>query len=330
MPVTIEDVASAANVSVTTVSHVFSGKRPVSEATKARVRDAARRLGYRPSAIAQSLRVQRTDTVMIILPDITNPFYPDFARGAQDVLRAAGYHSLLGNTDGLAAEELRFLEEAYSRRVDGVIFMGFRLASDELLTFTEAGLALVTVGPSLPGKLVDSVRFDDEAGARRAVEYLLSTHESVAFISGEQDAPVSVSRRAGYDAALRAAGRRTPDGYVVAADFTRVGGRAGMRELLAHPVPPTAVFCANDLVAMGALDVLKERGLRVPEDVAIVGCDDIELASVVTPKLTTVRHPAAELGRQAAALLVSRMSKDFNGSGREVVIGTELILRESA
>ena len=330
MPVTIEDVASAAGVSVTTVSHVFSGNRPVSEDTRSRVRAVARSLGYRPSAIAKSLRAQRTDTVMIILPDITNPFYPEFARGAQDVLRAAGYHSLLGNTDGLAAEELAFLEDAHSRRVDGVIFMGFRLTSSDLEPFVKAGLSVVSVGPASPGAGIDSVRFDDFGGARRAVEYLLQHHTDVAFINGDLDAPVSASRRRGYTAALQGAAVEPRPGYVVSTGFTRAGGRAAMRELLAHPMPPSAVFCANDLLALGALDVLHERGLRVPDDIAIVGCDDIELASAVTPALTTVRHPASELGRQSAALLLSRMTKEFSGPGREIVIGTDLIVRESA
>ena len=330
VPVTIEDVALAAEVSVTTVSHVFSGNRPVSAATQARVRETATRLGYRPSAIAKSLQAQRTETAMIVLPDITNPFYPDFARGAQDVLRAGGYHSLMGNTDGLASEERAFLEEAHSRRVDGVIFVGFRLPAAELSTFADAGLAVVSVGPLMPDGPIDTVRFDDEEGARMAVAHLLETHEAVAFINGESDAPVSAARRHGYDDALRAAGREAQEGYVISTGFTRAGGRAAMRELLAHPQPPSAVFCANDLVAIGAMDVIHEHGLRVPANVAVVGCDDIELAGAATPPLTTVRHPAAELGRQAAALLLSRMTKEFNGPGRHVISPTELVVRRSS
>ncbi len=327
----IEDVAVASGVSVTTVSHVFSGKRPVNKATRLRVEEVAQRLGYRPNAIAQSLRKRRTNTVMLVVPDITNPFYPAFARGAQDGLRQHGYLSLLCNTDGRADEERAFLEEAAARRLDGVIVFGFQLHGDELARFCELGLSIVSIGPPVRGTPIDSVTADDARAARDATSYLLDqTDGPVALIDGARGTPVADMRRSGYLQAHTERGLRPARGAAVFTDFTRAGGAAGMRTLLQRRTPPRAVFCANDLLAIGALDVLHEHGLRVPDDVAVVGCDDIEAAAMVTPPLTTVCNPTGELGARSSELLVSRMSGEYTGPGRHVVVPHRLILRASA
>ncbi len=329
--VTIETVAAEAGVSVTTVSHVFSGHRPVGEATRLRVVQVAKRLGYRPNAVAKSLRLSRTDTVMLIIPDITNPFYPALARGAQDVLRRAGYHSLLCNTDADEDEERSFLDEAVARRVDGVIFMGFRVPPADLLAFADVGLPVVNLGAPPGGGAVDSVRFDDRNSARDATAFLLDRASgAVGHIGGNPGAPVAEERLAGFRQAYAERGLVPEPDLVVETEFTRSGGAEGMRRLLARTEPPTAVFCANDLIAIGALDVLAARGLRVPEQVAIVGCDDIEAAAMVTPALTTVRLPADEIGITSAKLLLARMDGSYRGPGRHIVIPHELVVRNSA
>jgi LacI family transcriptional regulator len=329
--VTIETVAAEAGVSVTTVSHVFSGHRPVGKKTRERVQDVAQRLGYRPNAVAQSLRTRRTDTVMLIIPDITNPFYPAFARGAQDVLRERGYHSLLCNTDADELEERTFLEEAVARRVDGVIFMGFRVPPGDLVPFAEAGLSIVSLGTAPEIGEVDCVSFDDRRSAREATSYLLDrTAGTVGFIDGTAGTPVARSRLDGFREAHTTRGLELPDELIVATDFTRAGGAEGMTALLRLDTPPKAVFCANDLIAIGALDVLTEHGIRIPAGMAVMGCDDIDVAAMVTPALTTVRHPAAKLGRVSAELLLSRMTGDYSGPGRRVVIPHTLVIRDSA
>jgi LacI family transcriptional regulator len=329
--ITIEDVAARAGVSPTTVSHVFSGHRPVRSETKALVERIAVELGYRPNAVARSLRVQRTNTAMIILPDITNPFYPEFARGVQDALRAGDYHTLLCNTDSREEEERAFLDEAISRRLDGIVFMGYWVSPEELLEVTAAGVAVVNLGEGFEGGPIDSVRSTDEEGARDATAFLLERYgTSVALIDGTMNAPVARARTSGYHQALRAAGVTPKPEYEVSEDFTREGGRRGMAALLELAEPPRAVFCANDQIAIGALHEAERRGTSVPESVAIVGFDDIDAASMVQPRLTTVHNSPDDLGRRCGELLLSRMSGQYSGAGRQVVIPAELVVRDSA
>jgi LacI family transcriptional regulator len=329
--ITIEDVAARAGVSATTVSHVFSGNRPVSDVTKELVERIALELGYRPNALARSLRVQRTNTAMIIIPDITNPFYPDFARGVQDVLRGGDYHSLLCNTDSLEGEERGFLDEAISRRVDGIVFVGFWVPPQELVAVAETGVAVVGMGEDFADWPIDSVRSTDADGSRAEAAFLLERYgERIALIDGIPAATVSRSRTRGFHEALEAANVLLPDGFEVSADFTRDGGRRGMAALLDLPIRPRAVFCANDLMAIGALDEAASRGLAVPSDIAIAGFDDIDAASMVQPRLTTVRNSPASLGARCGELLLTRMSGEFTGPGRDVVVPTELVHRESA
>jgi LacI family transcriptional regulator len=329
--ITIEDVAAASGVSPTTVSHVFSGHRPVSDETRRMVREVANSLGYRPNAVAQSLRSRRTDTIMLVVPDITNGFYPELARSIQDVVAPLGYHAMFANTDAVESEERALLEDAMDRRLDGVVFVGFRVPPDELVALVEAGIAVVNIGESPESSQVDSVRFDDTAAAREATTFLLERFgPSVALIYGEDDAPVGRERRRGFEQACAAAGVTPADDEIVLTEFTRAGGVEGMRRLLELPTPPRAVLCANDMIACGAIDVVKEAELRVPDDIAIVGYDDIDAATLVTPRLTTTRTDARELGRRAAELLRSRMAGEYTGPARHVLIPHELIVRESA
>lgn len=329
--ITIEDVAARAGVSPTTVSHVFSGHRAVRQETKVLVKRAASELGYRPNAVARSLRVQRTNTAMIILPDITNPFYPDFARGVQDVVRTGNYHTLLCNTDSREAEERTFLDEAISRRLDGIVFMGYWVSPEELLEVVAAGVAVVNLGVGLADAPIDAVRSTDEQGSREIVAFLLERYgPSVGLIDGTKSAPVTQARTRGFHEAFTHAGVPSRPGFQVTADFTREGGRRGMASLLDLADAPRAVFCANDQIAIGALDEARARGLAVPGDIAIAGFDDVEAASLVHPRLTTVRNSPDALGTRCGELLLSRMNGSYSGPGREVILPTELVVRESA
>lgn len=329
--ITIEDVAAASGVSVTTVSHVFSGHRPVSEETQRLVREVAHRMGYRPNAVARSLRSQRTHTIMIVVPDITNGFYPEYARGVQDAVATAGYHCVLSNTDGIESEERAALEEAIARRLDGLVFIGFRVPPTDLIPLAESGIAIVNIGDSPGAGPIDSVRFDDTGAMAEGTSFLLDRYgTSIALISGDDDFPVGRERRRGFVAACRRAGVPEKQIPIVETDFTRSGGVAGMTALLDRSAPPRAVMCANDMIALGAIDVAKERGLRVPDDVAIMGYDDIDAATIVTPRLTTIHTNAKRLGTAAGQFLLERMSGARTGDGRHAVIDHRLVVRESA
>lgn len=329
--VTIEDVAAASGVSPTTVSHVFSGHRPVNAETRRMVREIAANLGYRPNAVAQSLRSRRTDTIMIVVPDITNTFYPELARGVQDVVTPAGYQALLANTDAVASEERALLEVALSRRIDGVVFVGFHISPDDLVPLVDAGTSVVSVGQVRAGGQMDTVRFDDAAAARQAAAFLLDRYgASVALIDGEEDSPPGIRRRHGFEQAFADRGIDPVPGSILATEFTRAGGVSGMRRLLARSSRPRAVLCANDLIAFGAIDVLNDAGLAVPDDVAIAGHDDIDAATIVSPRLTTTRTDARDLGRGAGEFMLTRMTGEYSGPGRELVVPHELVVRESA
>jgi DNA-binding LacI/PurR family transcriptional regulator len=329
--ITIEDVAAASGVSPTTVSHVFSGHRPVNQETQRMVRQVADALGYRPNAVAQSLRSRRTHTIMIVVPDITNTFYPELARSVQDVVSPRGYQAMFANTDAIESEERALLEVALSRRLDGIVFVGFRIAPEELAPLVEAGSSVVSVGQTRADSGVDAIRFDDEAAAMQATEFLLDRYgPSVAMIYGDEDSPPGTRRRRGFARALAAHDVAMSPDDIVATEFTRAGGVHGMRRLLDRPSPPRAVLCANDLIAFGALDVIREAGLSVPDDIAIVGHDDIDAATIVTPRLTTTRTDARELGRRAGEFVLSRMTGEYSGPGRHLVVPHEFVVRESA
>ena len=327
--ITIADVAKHAGVSKTTVSHVLSGNRPVASETRTRVESAIEELGYRPDGIARSLRTRRTHMVALIIPDITNPFYPILARGLEWAIDGAGYRAFICSSDGDPDRELEFLEEVCDRRVDGIVLDSFHLDSERVHAIT-GHVPVVWIGStpaSHPG--FDSVRPDDEHGAFDATAHLIERgHRSIAMIDG----PVGsgTSRREGYLRALSHAGLEPVPSKPLRGDWTRETGRAALGELLDGSPAPTAVFCSNDRTAIGVLDAASERGLSVPDDLAVVGFDDIEEASMTTPPLTTVRNPADGTGRAAGELLEARMSGAYHGDPRAVTLPSSLTVRATS
>ncbi|HEY7401097.1 MAG TPA: LacI family DNA-binding transcriptional regulator [Actinomycetota bacterium] len=329
--VTIVDVARHAGVSITTVSHALSGNRRVAEETRARIQHSIRELGYRPNAFARSLRTERSHMVALIIPDITNPYYPTLARGLQDALHAGGYQSFVCNTDGLREEERSFLKDSLQRRVDGIAFAAFATTARMLAPVIQEHIPLISIGTAIRHRKVDCVRTDDVAGARDATRYLIERgYDPIGMIGGPAGMSPSDHRLEGHRAALAEAGLAFDAQRFAVGDFTRAGGAAAMRELLERRARPRALFCANDLMAIGAMDALREAELGVPRDVAVMGYDDIEAAALVTPDLTTVVNPAYEMGRACGRLLLERMSGADDGPRREVVIPHRLIPRASA
>jgi DNA-binding LacI/PurR family transcriptional regulator len=310
--ITLHDVARHAGVSQPTVSLVL-GNHPtarVAAATRERVLAAARALGYRPNVVARSLVRGRSYALGVLVPDLANPFFLEVVAGAERVAAEAGYALLLcgeGTEPGRAAAHLDTL---LGRQIDGVILdaaNAAELADDAAAARALEGLNVVLVDQP-PGRW-PGVASDALAAGRLAAEHLLGLgHSRLAFVGPAADVHAFRQRERGFVQALRAAGVALPSAWLRRAPATAAGGMRAMRALLAERPRPTAVFCANDLAAVGALKACAAAGVRVPAELSLVGCDDVELASLVSPELTTVRVPARELGARAARLLVQRLA----------------------
>ena len=327
--VTISHVADRAGVSPTTVSHVLSGKRVVGETTRRTVMEAISELGYRPNQAARHLRTRQSHVLAVLVPDITNPFYAVLTRGLADAVDAAGYGTFVCSTDGQHDRERKFFQDVMDRGVDGIVFASGELASEITFGPGDHTTPIVCIGDHLEHPMCDAVIPDDEAGSRDAGAFLAGRgYTRIAMIQGPPR--YGTARTSGFRAAMQAAKRRVPPAHMVRGDWTRKGGYQAMKTLMALPERPDAVFCANDLMAIGALDVAHELGLSVPDDVAIVGFDDVDAATIVTPQLTTVRNPAYDLGCAAGDLALSRLAGRYRGTGRTVVLPCPLVERGTA
>jgi len=330
------DVARHASVSQAVVSYVLSASSAVTipAVTRERVLASAAELGYVPNSAARSLRTNKTMTIAGVIPDITNPFYPAFERGIQDVAEARGYDLVTYNTDGIAAKELKSLRFVREGRVDGMIMTPFHVTPADLMPLLEVGLAIVMLSSNhatWSAHGVDSVSISNEDAACEAVAYLLDRgHSRVGMIAGVAGTPPRESRVRGYLRALSQHGIAREPVLIRSGGFTEDGGRQGMRDLLQLAVLPTAVFCANDLLALGAMVALREAGLRVPEDMAIVGFDDIPVARMVQPALTTIAQFPERAGERAATMLFDRLDGSFTGPARGETVVHQLVIRESA
>ncbi|WP_165947140.1 LacI family DNA-binding transcriptional regulator [Micromonospora sp. 15K316] len=328
--VTLVQVAKLAGVSPTTVSHVLSGKRWVAEATRETVRNVIRELGYRPNNVARSLRTRRSRMVAVVVPDITNSFYAVLTRGLADAVDAAGYGTYVCNTDAIPEREEAFLADVLDRGVDGVVMASGPTDARARSGSPAPGVPAVCIGGSHDdAPRLDLVTPDDTVGSHAAVTHLIRRGaRRIAMIEGPL--PSGSAREDGYRQALTEHGISVDPDLMVRGDWTRPGGHAAMHQLLTLPERPDAVFCANDLAAIGAIDAAHEQRLVVPDDVAVVGFDDVDAATIVNPPLTTVRNPAYDIGRTAGELLLSRMDGSYDGDGRTVVLPCPLIVRGSA
>jgi LacI family transcriptional regulator len=327
---TITSVAEAAKVSKTTVSHVLSGKRPVSQATRRNVLRIMEELGFQPNYFAQALIANRSLAVALIVQDLTNPYYPLLGRGLQFAIGQAGYVVML--FDGAAQPEAAeaAVKTAIQRRVDGVVIAtaGVERAAP---TLRQAGIATVAVGSGPAIGDLDWVSADDERIAYDAVAHLLkSGRRRIAAITGPIEGSPGFARLKGYHAAMTDGGAAVDKSLIIGGGWTRDGGAAAMRVLLQQSGRPTAVFCANDVMAIGALDVALGLGVKVPDDLAIVGVDDIEAAALLRPSLTTVRLPTLEIGRTAGTLLLDRLAQGATAPARHILVQHSLMVRQSA
>lgn len=327
---TIRDVASHAGVSIATVSRVVNNSaHKVHSATRRRVLRSVGRLGYRPNAVARGLRRGTTHSIALIVPDITNPFYPAIARGVEDAARRHGFAVVLGNTDGDPQRERAYLDILRARWVDGVLFAGVGGDGADLRALMAQGVPAVVIARDVGGGQIDTVLADGFAGMRLGAVHLLRLgHRRIAFIGGPRDLPVARERLRGYRRALRDFAVGACPSLIVSGDFRVDGGRAAMKRLLARGQAFTAVVAANDLMAIGAMEVLKAARRRIPQDVAVVGFDDIPFAAYVDPPLTTVVQPTYRLGALAVERLLSLIRGD-SGGPRRIVLQPQLVVRRS-
>ena len=329
----IDDVAARAGVSKTTVSHVLTGNRPVSAKTRDHVLRIIEDMKFRPNSVAQSLRNKSSYATALIIPDIMNPFFPAMARGFQDTMVAHGYSIFLCITDAQQKQEEILLSSMLQRQVDGLAIASFHDVTEIVRATMSPDFPCVAIDSIVSLPNVDIVTSDGPVCAAEATRYLLSRgHRRIGMIGGALDIIPSRDRIAGYRRALEEAQIPYNAELVVSADFffTSQGGETAMEHLLSLTERPTAVFCATDLLAIGAIKRAHTLGFRVPEDVAVMGYDDIDVASLISPALTTMRNPSREVGAQVARLLLDRITGEYQGQRRIVSMSHPLIVRDSA
>jgi LacI family transcriptional regulator len=326
--VTIKTVARKAGVSPMTVSRVLNGHPYIADQTRQNVVRAIKELGYVPNRTARTMRTNKTYTIAGVIPDITNPFYPEFERGIQDIADQLDYDLVVYNTDGDLAKERKILRSLQANRVDGVIAVFFQLDDTEVQALDVPVVLLAPKPDAVPR--YDTVYVDNVAAAQTAVQHLIDRgHRYIGMIAGQEGAPPFYSRLSGYRRALAASGIPFDESLLQRGDFTERGGYQSMQQLLALDTRLTAVFCANDLIAMGAMLAIREAGQSIPEDIAVVGFDDIPAARLVWPPLTTIRHNQSQLGRRAAELLFERLNDEAPDTCRAVEMPYELIVRKT-
>jgi DNA-binding LacI/PurR family transcriptional regulator len=301
---TIYDVARLAGVSTATVSRALNDTGQVAEPKRAAIDAAVEQLGYRPNTIARSLVTRATQTIALLLPDITNPFYAELVAGIQALTLERDYTMLLCTTGFDPELEERYLRLLRAKHVDGALVDGLVLPPERIARFVEDGFPIVCLDRDVSSPAVPLVQVDNRMGARMATEHLLALgHRRIAHIMGSP-ARISEERLLGYQGALEAAGVSPDSALVALGGFTETGGHDAMRALLASAPDLTAVFAANDLSAIGAINAIVASGRSVPRDVSMVGFDDLRLARFTSPPLTTVRQPADEIARHSTELLL--------------------------
>lgn len=324
---TARAVAERAGVSVTTVSRVLSGQATaIPESTQNRVLEAARELRYRPNTLARALRKGTTQSIGLIVPDVSDAYFHQIARGVEDVAQAAGCVVILANTDRIPERELACVNLLLDKRVDGIVFAGGGVDDDAHLADTDWGSAkVIVVGPhALP---FPSVTVDDTAAIADGVRHLHALScRRVLCLAGRENWLITQRRLAGYRQAVGELGLDDDPGLVVFGDFTEASGEELTAKALASATPFDAVVAFNDYAAIGAVRAIREAGLRVPGDIAVVGCDDIPVARMVHPALTTIGFSQYDFGRTAAELLLdpSRIPADGN-----TTFPYELVIRDS-
>lgn len=324
--VTIKDVAKKANVAVSTASYALNGVKKVSPKTKEKVFEAARELNYRKNGFASSLKSTSTKTIALILSDLSGPFYSELIRGVQDVATDNKYDliacSSIGGEKSTAA---KFLLE---HRVDGCIVLASNITDDMLKRAVNGNFPVILLDRGPLANSTVQVKVDNKSGGYKATEYLIKKgHHDIAFVSGPSDSQDNLQRFAGYREALDKYNIPFKDSWVINGNFTRKGGESAANIIAAQEKKPTAIFFANDEMALGGIEAFKRRNVKIPEEISIIGFDDILEAKFINPALTTVQQPKYEMGASAAYMLFRMLKQEKVSDIFE--LHTDLIVRNS-
>ena len=329
MKVTIRDVAREAGVSVATVSRVLNDSGPVSELTRHRIREVATRMRYVPDGAARSLITRRSMTLGVLLPDLHGEFFSEVIRGIDQAAQRGGYHLIVSGSHNDKGE-IEAALRAMRGRVDGLVVMSPDIDSAALVANLPSSNPVVLLNCFVEGDAFDSLTIDNFGGARAMVRHLFASgHERIAFIKGAARNYDATERLRGYRAAHRDAGVAWTEALEFEGDFTESGGHRAAQLIAAlHPMP-SAIFAANDSMAIGALAALRDAGIRVPDDVAVAGFDDIPIARYMSPPLTSVRVPISEMGARAVGMLLHAVDKKNQHVKQQETLPTTLLIRAS-
>lgn len=330
MTVTIYDVAREAGVSMATVSRVVNNNPNVKPQTRKKVFEAIERLGYRPNAVARGLASKKTTTVGVVIPDISNSIFAEVARGIEDIANMYHYNIILCNADKRKDKEIRVINTLLEKQVDGLLFMGGIVTDEHIQAFKTSSVPVVLCATADEKKTMPSVDIDHEGAAFDAVNELIREgHRDIAMITGTlQDPANGYARYQGYKRALEGAGIPVREEYVRVGNYRYESGMEAAKYFLEQGKRPTAIFSATDEMAIGAIHAIQDAGLKVPEDVSVISVDNIRMASMVRPQLTTVAQPMYDIGAVSMRLLTKLMNKD-SVEQSQVVLPHEIIRRKS-
>lgn len=311
MTVTIYDVAREANVSMATVSRVVNGNPNVKPSTRKKVLETIERLGYRPNAVARGLASKKTTTVGAIIPDISNIFFSELARGIEDIATMYKYNIILNNSDQNKERELQLIDTMYEKQVDGILFMSDNISEEHIEQFKGESVPVVLAATYDEKKRVPSVNIDYEEAGYEATKYLIDLgNERIAFISGDEEAIINQLKYQGYIRALKESFLPINDDYILNNQYTHDDAVQSIQKLLEMTDKPTAVFTTSDELALGVIHGTQDKGYKVPEDLEVFGFNNTRLATMVRPALTTIDQPTYDIGAVAMRLLTKLMNKE--------------------
>lgn len=331
MKITIKEIAKLAGVSTATVSKVVNHKDDnISDATRERVLEIIEANNYVPNRIASSMITKKTNTIGLIIPDITNPFFPEVARGVEDYANKAGYHVVLCNSDNDPKKEITYIAMLQEKMVDGIIFTSSSLRNKVTKEFTRMQIPVITVDREIEGlKTKGKITVDNISGAYSGVKHMIERgYKRILHLGGPITSKPSLDRLEGYKKALSDFGIPFDPELCYEGNYTSEWGYKGVKNALDKGIAFDGIFCGNDMIAIGVIKALNEKGIKVPDDIGVLGFDNIYMATVVTPNLTTVSQPNYQMGYTAAEMLI-HIIMNPSSNIKEVELKTELIIRES-